>query len=127
MPLSSTAAADDRAELRQLLRLALPLALAQAGHAAMGTVDTAVVGRAGAVQLAGVGLGNGLFFAISFLGIGLLIGADPLISQAVGAQDPVRARRLYWQAVYTALLATVALAVPILAVTRLLVPLGIPA
>jgi len=117
---------DDRAELRQLVRLALPLALAQAGHAAMGTVDTAVVGRAGAVQLAGVGLGNGLFFAIGFLGIGLLIGADPLISQAVGAGDLLRARRLYWQAVYTALGATVVLALPILAATRLLVPLGIP-
>jgi multidrug resistance protein, MATE family len=121
MSLPPTPARNDRSELRQLVRLALPLALAQAGHAAMGTVDTAVVGRAGAVQLAGVGLGNGLFFAISFMGIGLLMGADPLISQAVGAGDPVRARRIYWQAVYAAFAASAALAIPLL-----LVPLGIP-
>jgi MATE family multidrug resistance protein len=113
-------------ELRQLLRLALPLALMQAGHSAMGAVDTAVVGRTGAVQLAGVGLGNGLFFAIAFFGIGLLMGADPLISQAVGAGDMVRARRLYWQGVYTALGASLLLALPVLGAMRLLGPLGIP-
>ncbi len=115
-----------RGEFHALLQLALPLALTQAGHALMGAVDTAVVGRTGAVQLAGVGLGNGLFFAFAFLGIGLLMGADPLISQAVGAGDVLRARRLYWQAVYTAVGASLVLALPILAVLPLLQPLGIP-
>jgi multidrug resistance protein, MATE family len=123
---AATLSPSRQTELRQLVRLALPLALAQAGHSAMGAVDTAVVGHAGAVQLAGVGLGNGIFFAIGFLGIGLLMGADPLISQAVGSNDMVRARRLYWQAVYTALGAGALLALPVLAATQLLVPLGIP-
>jgi multidrug resistance protein, MATE family len=108
------------------MRLALPLALMQAGHSLMGAVDTAVVGHTGAVQLAGVGLGNGLFFAIAFFGIGLLMGVDPLISQAIGAGDPVRARRLYWQGVYTALLASLVLALPVLLAMRVLQPLGIP-
>jgi len=114
-------------EFRQLMRLALPLALMQAGHSAMGAVDTAVVGRTGPVQLAGVGLGNGLFFAIAFFGIGLMMGGDPLISQAIGAGDSVRARRLYWQAVYTALAASLVLALPVLVAMRLLRPFGIPA
>jgi MATE family multidrug resistance protein len=121
----SSPSAPSQSEFRQLLRLALPLALMQAGHSAMGAVDTAVVGRTGAVQLAGVGLGNGLFFAIAFFGIGLLMGADPLISQAVGAKDMVRARRLYWQGVYTALGAGLVLALPVLLAMRLLQPLGI--
>ncbi len=116
-----------RMEFQQLLRLAVPLALTQAGQSLMGAVDTAVVGRTGAVQLAGVGLGNGLFFAIAFFGIGLLMGADPLISQAVGAGDAVRARRLYWQAAYMAGAASLVLALPIFATTRVLRPLGIPA
>ncbi len=115
-----------RSEFRQLLALALPLALMQAGHSAMGAVDTAVVGHTGPVQLAGVGLGNGLFFAIAFFGIGLMMGADPLISQAVGAGDLVRARRLYWQVSYTALGASLFLALPVLVVIQLLRPLGIP-
>jgi MATE family multidrug resistance protein len=97
----------------------------QAGHSAMGVVDTAVVGHTGPVQLAGVGLGNGLFFAIAFFGIGLMTGADPLISQAMGAGDAVRARRLYWQAVYTALGAGLVLSLPVLLSMRLLQPLGI--
>jgi multidrug resistance protein, MATE family len=108
------------------MRLALPLALMQAGHSLMGVVDTAVVGHTGAVQLAGVGLGNGLFFAIAFFGIGLLMGLDPLISQAIGAGEVVRARRLYWQGVYAALLAGLVLALPVLLAMRVLQPLGIP-
>ena len=63
----------------------------------MGVVDTAVVGRAGAVPLAGVGLGNALFFTVAVVGIGLMMGLDPLIAQAFGAGDPARARRLLWQ------------------------------
>jgi multidrug resistance protein, MATE family len=124
-PLSPQPAAQS--EFRALIRLALPLALMQTGHSAMGAVDTAVVGHTGLVQLAGVGLGNGLFFAIAFFGIGLMTGGDPLISQAIGAGDGVRARRLYWQAVYTALGAGLVLSLPVLLTIRLLRPLGIPA
>ena len=76
-----------RAELRALARLAVPLALASAAQSLMGLVDTAVVGRAGAEPLAGTGLGNVLFFAVSVLGMGLMMGLDPLVSQAVGAGD----------------------------------------
>ncbi|HEX9106013.1 MAG TPA: hypothetical protein VF832_02265, partial [Longimicrobiales bacterium] len=61
-----------RAELGALLRLALPLAVASAGQAAMGLVDAAVCGRAGAVVLAGAGLGNVLFLALAVAGMGLM-------------------------------------------------------
>jgi multidrug resistance protein, MATE family len=122
---SSTASPPPRSELQQLVRLAVPLGLMQMGHSLMGAVDTAVVGRTGAVQLAGVGLGNGLFFTVAFFGIGLMMGADPLISQAMGAGDAVRARRLYWQASYTALLASLVLSLPCLLTMKLLRPFGI--
>jgi multidrug resistance protein, MATE family len=112
-------------ELRILLRLALPLAFAQAGQALMGLVDTAVVGRAGAVQLAGAALGNAVVFTVAIVGIGTLMGADPLISQALGARDPLRARRLYWQALRVALGASAVLVLPTLALAYLLEPFGI--
>jgi MATE family multidrug resistance protein len=112
-------------ELRILLRLALPLALAQAGQALMGLVDTAVVGRAGAVQLAGAALGNAVVFTTCIVGIGTLMGADPLISQALGARDPLRARRLYWQALRVALGASAVLVLPTLGLAYLLEPFGI--
>jgi MATE family multidrug resistance protein len=107
------------------VRLALPLALAQAGQALMGVVDTAVVGRAGAVQLAGAALGNAVVFTLGILGIGTLMGADPLISQALGAREPLRARRLYWQALRVAAVASMVLVLPTLGVAYLLEPLGI--
>jgi MATE family multidrug resistance protein len=114
-----------RGELSALGRLALPLAAAQAGQALMGVVDTAVVGRAGAVQLAGVGLGNALFWSLAVLGIGVMMGLDPLIAQAFGAGDQGRARRLAWQGSLLAALVAAALALPLLALPWLLRPLGV--
>jgi len=114
-----------RAELRPLLRLALPLALAQAGQALMGAVDVAVLGRASPELLAGAGLGNALFFGFAVLGMGVMQGLDPLVSQALGAGDADRARRLVWQGVWLALGLAVALALPIALAPALLRPAGI--
>lgn len=114
-----------RAEIRPLVRLALPLAAAQGGQALMGVVDTAVVGRAGALPLAGTGLGNALFIALAIFGMGAMQGLDPLIAQALGAGDAARARRLVWQGVWLAGGLAAALAVPFAIVPSVLVPLGI--
>src|SRR3954467_1585467 len=111
-----------RTELRTLLRLAGPLAAAQAGSQIMGLVDLAVVGRLGARELGATGLGNALFFSITILGVGLTLGVDPMISQAFGAGDPVRARHVLWQGIWLALGVTAALTVALL-FTPLLLPL----
>jgi MATE family multidrug resistance protein len=111
-----------RNELRQLLRLAGPLAAAQAGTQIMGLVDLAVVGRLGTRELGAAGLGNALFFTISILGIGLTLGVDPMISQAFGAGDAVRARHVMWQGVWLALGVTVVLTI-ILLFAPMLLPL----
>ncbi len=113
-------------ELSALGRLALPLALANAAQSFMGLVDTAILGRAGAAPLAGTGLGNLIFWAITILGVGLMMGLDPLISQAVGAGDRARARSLLWQGAWLACAAAAALAVPMALTPVALVPLGIP-
>jgi MATE family multidrug resistance protein len=91
----------------------------------MGLVDTAVVGRAGPVPLAGTGLGNILFFAVSVLGMGLMMGLDPLVSQAFGAGNAPRARHLLWQGAWLSLVVGVALAIPLLFAPLLLRPGGI--
>ncbi|HET6924135.1 MAG TPA: MATE family efflux transporter [Anaeromyxobacteraceae bacterium] len=113
-------------ELSALGRLALPLALANAAQSFMGLVDTAILGRAGAAPLAGTGLGNLIFFSIAVLGIGLMMGLDPLVSQAVGAGDRARARHLLWQGVWLSCALGAALAVPMALAPLALVPLGIP-
>jgi MATE family multidrug resistance protein len=112
-------------ELRKLLRLAAPIAFTQAGYALMGLIDTAVVGRLGAAALGAIGLGNGLFFGVAVIGLGCMMGLDPLFSQALGAADTRRARDLTWQGLWLSAAVTVALALPIVFLPFVLEPFGI--
>jgi MATE family multidrug resistance protein len=76
-----------RADVFELTRLALPVALAQLGLMTMGLVDTVMVGRVSPVALAAVAIGHLYFFGIAVIGMGILFSLDPVISQAVGADD----------------------------------------
>ena len=98
-----------KTELRELIRLSLPLAAAQAGTQLMGLVDVAVLGRYGALELAASGLGNAVFFGFSMMGMGMMFGVDPMISQAIGAGDHTRARQILWQGIWLAFAVTVVL------------------
>jgi MATE family multidrug resistance protein len=113
-----------RRELRELFRLALPLAAAQAGTQLMGLVDVAVLGRAGAAELAGAGMANAIYFAISIFGMGMVLGIDPLIAQAVGAGNHARARHVLWQGVWLALFVSGALMVVLFAATAAIPLIG---
>lgn len=89
-------------EARALLRLAAPLAGANLGQALLGLVDTAILGRLGASELGGAGLGNSLYFAITTVGLGVMLGLDALIAQAYGAGELRRARHVMWQGLWLA-------------------------
>jgi len=78
-------------EIRASFRHAWPLVLSFMGHNFLGFVDTAMVGRLGATELAGVAIGNGLFFTTCVLGMGLVNSLDPIVSQAIGAGEGARA------------------------------------
>jgi len=114
-----------RQELRALWKLALPIAIAQAGQSLMSFVDTAVVGRAGTQALAAVGLATAVYFAVSSFAMGLMMGLDPLVAQAFGAGNPRRARGVLWQGCYLAFIAGVVLAIPLVVGPRLLPGLGV--
>jgi MATE family multidrug resistance protein len=75
-------------ELRTLAALALPVTLVQLGMMAMGVEDVMIVGRYSADALAGVAIGSLLFFSLSAFGLGVIMGIEPVISQAVGAKEP---------------------------------------
>src|SRR5437868_1662406 len=70
---------------RELLRLAWPITVSMISFSAMTLASTAFVAHVGADELAGVGLGGVVGFAIVCFGIGLLRGAKTVVSQAVGA------------------------------------------
>ncbi len=95
----SPAGRDPRSpgELRELAKLAGPLMLAQGGMMLMGAVDTMVVGRASPLDMAATALGNGVASTISVFGLGVGMGIEPLVAQAHGAGEPVRARTWLWQ------------------------------
>jgi len=59
----------------------------QVGIMAMGVVDTIMVGHLSATALAAVALGNLYFFGCAILGMGALMGLDPVVAQALGAGD----------------------------------------
>jgi MATE family multidrug resistance protein len=82
-----------RAELAPMLRMAVPLALAELGWMAMGLEDTIMAGRLGAAALGAGSLGAMLFYPIAICGTGFLLGMDTLVAQAHGARDSIDCRR----------------------------------
>jgi MATE family multidrug resistance protein len=76
-----------RAELSPMLRLAIPVVLAELGWMAMGIVDTIMVAPLGPAAIGAAGIGNSMHMALAIFGMGLLLGLDTLVSQAYGAGD----------------------------------------
>lgn len=113
-----------RVDLGELVRLAFPVAIIQVGMMAMGAVDTIMVGRVSATDLAAVAIGNLYFFGVAVFGMGVLFALDPVVSQAVGAGDRVGVGRAVQRGLVIAggltLLATVLLlpAGPLLSAAR---------
>jgi MATE family multidrug resistance protein len=70
-----------KAEYSKTLRLALPIALTQAGQLFVQIVDNAMVGHLGAVPLAGVAFGGNVFFFLFIFGLGLAVGITPLVGE----------------------------------------------
>jgi multidrug resistance protein, MATE family len=80
-------------ELPPLVRLAIPLAMQQVGFQLMGVVDAAMLGRYSDAALAGAGVGNNLLFGIVSIGLGIIMGMDTVVPQALGAGRIDEARR----------------------------------
>ncbi len=93
-----------RTELRPMLRLSIPVIMAELGWMGMGIVDTIMVGRLGAAATGAVGLGNNLHFGIVVFGMGLLLGLDTIVSQAHGAGKHDEAARSLTQGLYLGLI-----------------------
>ncbi|QQR91799.1 MAG: MATE family efflux transporter [Myxococcales bacterium] len=104
-------------ELKRLIQLALPLATFHFGTMTLGAVDTAVVGRLGEIELGAVGMGHAVFFVVTVLGSGIMMGLDPLLAQAIGAEEHAHADRLRWQGMWIAILLSIPLGVVIALLT----------
>lgn len=96
-------------ELRTLLRMSLPVALTQLGIMMTGVVDTLMVGRLGVTELAACALGNMVQWASLSFGLGLVMGIDPLVSQAHGRNDGPRTALALQRGIVLALIVSVPL------------------
>src|SRR5580700_7216741 len=78
-----------RREIGPMLRLALPLVLAELGWMTMGVVDTVMVGHLPrpAMTISAAALGQVLYNTLAFGVGGVLLGLDTYISQAHGAGE----------------------------------------
>lgn len=94
MSISAQTPSSARSEVRALAALALPLIATQVGSQLLSFVDTIMVGRLGPASLGAVGIGNSIFFFATVVGVGCIYGMDPLTSQALGAGERGRARRV---------------------------------
>lgn len=116
-----------RSTLRRMVRLALPVVAIQLGWMAMGVVDTIVVGHVSADAMAAVALGNLWFLAISIFGMGVLMGLDPIVAQAVGAGEEAAVARALQRGLLLVVLLTVLCSVALLPAEPLFSALRQPA
>jgi MATE family multidrug resistance protein len=112
-------------ELGPQFRLALPLAAQQIGLQLMGAVDLALLGRWHPDALAGAGVANSLVFSITCVGMGIVMGLDTLVPQALGAGERDRARALLADGLRVALVVGLPATLLVLASPLVLGPFGV--
>jgi MATE family multidrug resistance protein len=108
-----------------MLRLAVPVVVAELGWTAMATVDTIMVGRLSAEAIGAVALGSAVFLGVTIFGMGLLLGLDTVISQAFGAGNLRDCHRSLVHGVYLALALALPLTLVLLVLLELLPRFGI--
>ncbi len=106
-----------RSDVEAMVRLAVPVVVVQVGMMLFGVVDTMVVGRLSSQALASVALGHVAVITISSFGVGVLLGIDPLLNQALGARD----RNAFRRSVQRGFILAAALMIPS---TLFLLPIG---
>ena len=95
-------------EVRPMVRLAIPLVLAELGWMTMAIVDTMMVGRQAhsAEAIGAVSLGSILFNSAAIFGTGLMLGLDTLVSHSYGAGNVEDCHRSLVNGVYLSLAIT---------------------
>ena len=100
-----------RTEFLPMLRIAVPVVMAELGWMAMGVVDTVMVGSLGPEAISAAGVGNSMHIAFAIFGMAVMLGLDTLVSQAYGARDIRDCHRWFFDGLMLAGL----MAVPIMA------------
>lgn len=100
--------------LKKTFLLAYPMIIGQIGHVMLSVVDSVMVGRVGADELAAASLANAIFFQIFVFGLGVSFAVSPLVAMAKGAGNQKKCglilRQSFWiNIILSALMATLIL------------------
>ncbi len=98
--LAGTGLEASRGGLREVAVLAAPVVLQQVSATAMMVVDSAMVGRLGPTELAGVGFGSVWLWTIFSFFYGVASGVQTFVSQYHGAGRERECGSWAWQALY---------------------------
>jgi len=98
-----------RQEINKIIKLSIPLFIAQFAQTAMGFVDTVMAGGVSANDMAAVSIAASIWLPCILFGVGVLMALIPLTAQAHGANDNAKIPKIGQQGLYLALL----LAIPI--------------
>lgn len=112
-----------REQDREILRLAVPAFAALVAQPLFLLADTAIVGRLGTPQLAGLGVASAVLLNLVFLCVFLTYGTTSLVAWRAGAGDLTGALRQGMDGIWLAIIVGVALAVLGLPLTPVLVDL----
>jgi MATE family multidrug resistance protein len=94
-------------EIKEFLKLAIPLASAQVAQSATGFADTVMMGRMGADVLAAGGLAAIIFLSIMTMSSGMVMGVSPLAAEAFGAGQKSRIQQVARQGLWLSILVSI--------------------
>ncbi|WP_372881119.1 MATE family efflux transporter [Psychromonas sp.] len=95
-----------RQEINKIIKLSVPIFIAQFAQTAMGFVDTVMAGGVSADDLAAVAIASSIWLPCILFGVGVLMALIPLTAQAHGANDTAGIPGIGQQGLYLALLIT---------------------
>lgn len=111
-------------EVRSLLALGGPAAATQLGAMLLGVVDTMMVGHLGVLELDAAALGSLWTLGTMVLGMGVVLGMDPIIARAHGAGQHERVAVTLHHGLVVALACSVPIGLAWLATEPMLLLLG---
>ncbi len=94
-------------EARAIIRLSVPVFIAQIAQTSMGFVDTVMAGGYSATDMAAVAVASSIWMPAILFGIGLLMAMVPMIAQLNGASKATAIPFQFQQGLYMALLLSV--------------------
>lgn len=113
-----------RTEAAALLKLSVPLCIAQLASISILTADVWMMGQLSAFDLASGGLAVRFYQPFYFFSLGILSMVSPLIAQALGADNPQSARRTFRQGLLLAVLLGILWIFPVIEGVDILIALG---